>query len=173
MSKRDGSHLEFLDCEPTPKHDFTTYNARYICINDTSESNCNDVHLGGAEGTIVKLPQECGFAAYGVIHEIRPSANNTIPPQIRRRAPINGEVLEVSFSYDFTRVKRASIDDPVYIRIDYGSESTWYESIVDAPPVRRRGDSPTNRKRFWSEDEDIWKNSKSILCFSGTCGHDC
>lgn len=79
MSKRDGSHVQFLDCEPGRKHEMAFYTARYICTENSQESNCNDVHTGGAEGTIVKLPKEYGYATYGVVHKIEESPTKRIP----------------------------------------------------------------------------------------------
>ncbi|KAH8887925.1 hypothetical protein GQ53DRAFT_826912 [Thozetella sp. PMI_491] len=156
MAKRDGSHIEFLDCEPSTKQDLKVYTARYLCMNDSDESNCDDVHLEGAEGTIVKLPEECGYASYGVVHEIKPSEDTRVPHELRKRAPVDGVVHEVTFSYDFTRVKRATADDPVYVRIDYGSQAEWFQQAVNSPPAKKRSEGGTLKERFWSNNEALW-----------------
>ncbi|KAK3934339.1 hypothetical protein QBC46DRAFT_230034, partial [Diplogelasinospora grovesii] len=107
LDKRDGSHIELLDCEPgATKHDLKVHTVRYVCMDDSNDSNCDDIHLGGAEGTIVKLPPDCGFATHGVVHAIKPAADDSIPHELRARAPTNAAVYELSFSYDFGRVKR-------------------------------------------------------------------
>jgi hypothetical protein len=49
VSKRDGSHLEFLDCDSiTGEHRQTV---RYICTDDGPESNCDAMLQGGIAGT--------------------------------------------------------------------------------------------------------------------------
>ncbi|KAK3687975.1 mutanase [Podospora appendiculata] len=164
MSKRDGSHVEFLDCELTKKHDMTVHKARYICTDDSDESNCGDIHLGGAEGTVVKLPEECGYAMYGVVHTISESRDQRVSPELLRRLALRDTdtlpiVHELAFSYDFRNVRRASANDPVYVRIDYSSMSDWFYEVVDKPPSRKReavGDRKI-RKRFWSKSDDVWK----------------
>lgn len=159
LSKRDGAHVEFLDCEPGKKHDLKVHTARYVCTNYSEESNCDDVHVGGAVGTIVKLPEECGYATYGVVHDIRESSNQSIPHDIRKLVPrIDGLVREVSFSYDFRKVRRAAASDPVYVRIDYSSMSDWWSEVVDHAPESKRDLSSTILKRFWSASDDKWKD---------------
>lgn len=158
LSKRHGAHVEFLDCEPGKKvDDMAVYTARYICTDNTENSNCDDVHVGGAEGTVVKLPEECGYAAYGVVHEIKESSDQRVPPALRAdSAAENLVVHEVTFSYDFRRVRRAAEDDPVYVRIDYSSMSEWWSEIIDQPPSRKRDTDFV--KRFWSASDATWKS---------------
>lgn len=159
LSKRDGSHVEFLDCETSSKtHETTVYTARYICTNDSSDSNCDDLHLGGAAGTVVKLPEECGYASYGVVHEAKVSSNQSVPVDVLETIRGDMVVHEVSFSYDFRKVRRASQDDPVYVRIDYSSMSAWWRQVVDSAPSRKRDPGSDIRKRFWSQSDETWKN---------------
>lgn len=57
VSKREGSHLEFLDCDKiTGEHRQTV---RYICTIDGPDSNCDDMMLGGiaGTGTLISAPQ--------------------------------------------------------------------------------------------------------------------
>ena len=167
LTKRDGTHLEFLNCEPgTPKHAVnTTYTLQYICMDDSAESNCDAVHQGGAEGTIIKLPEGCGYATYGVVHDIRPAADNvTISRDLLKRAPANPVVHEMRFSYDFSRVKRGTSE--VYIRTDYAWDHEYWTDIVAASPMtkrshKREGDK-TVGKRFWSAKESVWRNRECL-----------
>ncbi|KAK4107593.1 carbohydrate-binding module family 24 protein [Canariomyces notabilis] len=130
LDSRDGSHMHILDldCDPAVlKHqDNETYTVRFVCTDDSADSNCDDIHLGGAKGTIVKLPSDCGFSGYCVVHTIKPVTDGAIAMShdLRARAPPNAAVHELSFSYDFSRVKRAVESDPVYIRIDYGTQNS-------------------------------------------------
>lgn len=157
LSKRDGSHIEFLDCEPGTKHDMTLHTARYVCTNNSTSSNCDDVHLGGAEGTVIKLPDECGYATYGVVHSIKESSDQGMPLSVRGITPDDAVVHELSFSYDFRKVRRATQDDPVYVRIDYASMSSWWQEVVDEAPSRKRDSASDKEKRFWSKSDDTWK----------------
>ncbi|KAL7921208.1 glycoside hydrolase family 18 protein [Trichoderma austrokoningii] len=110
LTARDDSHIQFLDCEPSEKRDAkSVYTARYICMDNSLQSNCDAVHEGGAVGTIVKLPEGCGFATYGVVKDIRPSANLTVEQELQKRAPsFNPPVYEMDISYDYSLIKRDS-----------------------------------------------------------------
>lgn len=172
LSRRDGSHIQFLDCDQTRKHDMKIHTARYICMDDTADSNCDAVHLGGAKGTIIKLPEECGYASYGVVHDIRLSANSRISHDLRKRAPLNPRVYELDFSYDFSLVKRddgddegskAKVDQSVYIRIDYAHNHDYWSQAVAAAPVTKRHLNQTLDKRFWSTSAQVWKNGRLCL----------
>lgn len=84
LTTRDESHIRFLDCDATlgKRETGRVYTTRYICLNDSEESNCDAVHENGADGTIVKLAEDCGFAEYGVVHEIRRSRNSTVTAEL-------------------------------------------------------------------------------------------
>ncbi|KAK4241773.1 hypothetical protein C8A03DRAFT_30078 [Achaetomium macrosporum] len=162
LATRDVTHLEFLNCEPSRKHDMKTYTLHYVCMDDSSDSNCDAVHEGGAEGTIIRLPEGCGYATYGVVHEIRPAVNVTVPEDVLKRAPANAVVYELEFSYDFKRVKRGSSD--VFIRIDYGWACEYWDTIVAGDPIRsKRGLDETLDKRFWSPKSNMWRNLISTV----------
>lgn len=166
LTSRDESHIQFLDCDAALEKRETgkIYTVRYICMNDSDQSNCDAVHENGAEGTIVKLPEDCGFAHYGVVHDIRSSENSTVSSELLKRAPPNPAVHEMDISYDFSRVKRDSGD--VYFRIDYGDIHSYWENVVAGEPVTKRDDdlsankTETTRsqyyKRFWSKDASNW-----------------
>ncbi|KAF7884611.1 uncharacterized protein EAF02_004947 [Botrytis sinoallii] len=157
LSKRDDSHIEFLDCEPTEKRDpKSIYTVRYVCMNDSTESNSDAVHQGGAEGTIVKLPEGCGFGTYGVVRAIRLSNNLTVEHELRQRTPSpNPPVYEMDITYDYTLVKRDS--GTVYVRIDYGDTVGYWNDIVLADAITKRGMNESVNKRFWSADAADWK----------------
>lgn len=157
LSKRDNSHIEFLNCESTEKRDpKLVYTVRYICMDDSPESNCDAVHQGGAEGTIVKLPEGCGFGTYGVVSAVRLSNNLTVEHELRQRTPSpNPPVYEMDITYDYTLVKRDS--GTVYVRIDYGDTVGYWNDIVLADAITKRGMNESINKRFWSADAADWK----------------
>jgi hypothetical protein len=166
LTSRDESHIQFLDCDSTvEKRDASSvYTVRYICMDESSDSNCDNIHEGGAKGTIVKLPEGCGFATYGVVTgDIRPSKNFTVEPELLKRTPsANPVVHEMSISYDYSLVKRASSD--VYVRIDYGdTRSYWVDVVQGAPVTTKRGFDDAEKvinetlyKRFWSKTASDW-----------------
>lgn len=67
LSKRDGSDYEFLDC-PTGTERQTV---RIFCNTDIAgHSNCHEIFEGGVEGTVIKLPDNCGPGTYAVAHSL-------------------------------------------------------------------------------------------------------
>lgn len=166
LTARDDSHIQFLDCEPSEKRDAKSiYTARYICMDDSLQSNCDAVHEGGAVGTIVQLPEGCGFATYGVVKDIRPSANLTVEQELQKRAPsLNPLVYEMDISYDYSLVKRDS--GTVYVRIDYGDSLGYWNDIVRADAITKRGVDESFDKRFWSPDAKTWADELNAIRYS-------
>lgn len=175
FDKRDGSHIELLDCDlGDAKHDHKVHTIQLVCTEDSETSNCDDVHLGGAEGTIVKLPADCGYADHGVVHSVKLAAESDMPQGLRVRALLNASVYALSFDYDFGRVKRAASGAPVYFRIDYGTQAAYWNTVVKAPADGVSANSKRDRrgtnaestsgsrkeKRFWSASQKTWQDSK-------------
>lgn len=153
INKRDGSHLEFVT--GAVHHGQASQTAHFICMDDSPDSNCDDMHLDGLEGTIIRMPDHIGFAQWAVAHHVTES-NFTIPHHLAKRAPTGAKVYELRYSYDFSKVKRDS--GPVYIRVDYSDSHTYYTDIVQAPH-QERGLEP----RFWSAISSVWKTLVSRL----------
>lgn len=151
LNKRDGSHIDFLYCDQ--ERDDGLGVAQLVCTDDSVGSNCNDMHAGGLKGTIIKMPENCGFATYAVAHSIVPSTNQTLPGHLRKRAPLNAVVYDLEYSYDFRLAKRDSGE--IYIRVDYSDSHDYYDRIVAADHQRR-----TLEPRFWSSSASVWKNCK-------------
>ncbi|KAM0465725.1 hypothetical protein ACHAPV_001782 [Trichoderma viride] len=166
LTARDDSHIQFLDCERSEKRDAkSVYTARYICMDDSPQSNCDAVHEGGANGTIVKLPEGCGFATYGVVKDIRLSTNLTVDHELQKRAPsLNPPVYEMDISYDYSLVKRDS--GTVYVRIDYGDSLGYWNDIVRGHAITKRGLDGSFDKRFWSPDAKTWADEFYSIRYS-------
>ncbi|KAG8164746.1 hypothetical protein KVR01_005021 [Diaporthe batatas] len=143
VNKRDGSHLEFLTGGMHHGQDAQT--THFVCMDNSATSNCNDMHLDGLEGTVLRMPDNMGFATYAVAHAAREVTNVTLPSRIARRAPPGARVYELEYSYNFSKVKRDSGD--IYLRVDYSDTHTYYTDIVQAP----------HQKRFWSTISSVWK----------------
>lgn len=153
LSKRDGSHVHFLDCDQHRGDGRST--ARFVCNNSSDNSNCDDMHQGGLAGTILKMPEECGFATYAVGHAVYTSSSQNLPKHLERRAPPNAVVYDLEYSYDFSLTKRDSGD--VFVRIDYSDSHDYYDQVVSAVH-QKRGVHP----RFWSKATSVWKSRMSI-----------
>jgi len=149
LNKRDGSHVDFLSCNQ--KRDDGPGIAQFVCMDDSESSNCNDMNAGGLAGTIMRMPEDCGFAKYAVAHSVVPSLDQTLPDHLKKRAPSNAAVYDLEYSYDFTLAKRDSGD--IYLRVDYSDSHDYYNQIVAADHQKR-----TLKPRFWSSSASIWKN---------------
>ena len=147
-NKRDGSHLEFIT--RGLHHGQDPQATHFVCMDDSPDSNCNDMLLGGIEGTVLRMPDEMGFAQWAVAHTIR-ETNFTTPRHLSKRAPTGAKVYELEYSYNFSKVKRDSGD--VYLRVDYSDSHTYYTDIVQAPHQKKRDLEP----RFWSTISSVWK----------------
>lgn len=161
LNKRDGSHIEFLTPGMHLGQDRQT--AQFVCMDDSEHSNCNDIHLDGVEGTIIRLPDEQGFATWAVAHAITPLATG-VPEHLRKRSPPNATVFELEYSYDFSLSKRDA--GPIYIRVDYSDSHDYFEDVVAAKPDRsitkRDAESTDHLSRRWfAHPLAQWKASES------------
>jgi hypothetical protein len=147
VNKRDGSHLEFIDCDRVQGEHRQT--VRYICLNDGAGSNCNDMLLDGIEGTVLKMPENCGPGTYAVAHKVGQSPNQSRPAHL---LGISGQVMELTFDYNFGLVKRDGGD--IFLRIDYSSVPSYWDDIVDEPGSLKKRDEL--RTRGFGKD-DWWK----------------
>ncbi|GKT51071.1 killer toxin subunits alpha/beta [Colletotrichum spaethianum] len=152
VDKRDGSHLEFLTRgNDTELEAGQTHVTHLVCMEDNPAiSNCDDMHEGGLEGTILKMPAGLGFAKYVVAHSLH-ETNYSLPGHVVKRAPQGARIWELAYSYDFSRVKKRD-DGDVYFRVDYASTNKYYTDIVQAKHQRR-----DLQPRFWSKISSVWK----------------
>ncbi|KAF5671745.1 hypothetical protein FHETE_3958 [Fusarium heterosporum] len=163
FSKRDGSHIEILDCPSITESGRQT--ARIFCSNDDLDSNCDDVLEGGIDGTVVRMPDGCGPGSYVVAHSIMRSEDQRLPGHLVKRMPPGKEVMDFEFSYDFGLIKRGA--DDIYLRIDYSNMPGYWEEIVDRPGyVSKRSLHPRHLsqrdlldKRFFSDNSQDWADA--------------
>lgn len=76
VNKRDGSHLEFVTSGTHYGQALQT--AHFVCIDDSEDSNCDDINLYGLRGKILRMPDGLSFAKYAVAHSVSVS-NYTVP----------------------------------------------------------------------------------------------
>ncbi|PKY09339.1 hypothetical protein P168DRAFT_324321 [Aspergillus campestris IBT 28561] len=150
LSKRDGSHVEFVDCPSITSSE--RQKTRLICTTDEEDSNCDDILDGGLEGTVVRMPDNCGPGSYAVAHSLSPSGNQTLPPSLTKRMASSRKVMDLEFSYDFTLMKRS--DEKVQLRVDYSNLPGYWDTVVDEPGEKSKRDIID--KRFFSSDSASW-----------------
>ncbi|KAI0890230.1 chitotriosidase-1 [Annulohypoxylon maeteangense] len=147
LNRRDGSHVEFISRgvhdgqEPQVAH--------FVCMVDSVDNNCDAMHENGIKGTILRMPDDMGFAQWSVAHSVRES-NLTIPSHLSKRVPPNAKVWELEYSYNFSNVRRDVGD--IYFRVDYSDNHKYYHDVVQAAH-QKRGVEP----RFWSKISSVWK----------------
>lgn len=173
FEKRDGSHLELFDCPDTQPEDFGTQNLKAICVGGTpEENNCEDILLGGVEGTVVRLPANCGPDTYVRAVSFKPSSNATFPNSIQKRHPNANKVYELQYDYQFKKLRRDGGE--IYFRADLSNHPGYWDEIVAASP-----DSPVKRsaenwrhldRRFWSSSWEDWQKRFNSLLTKGNEG---
>ncbi|KAI0398768.1 chitotriosidase-1 [Xylaria palmicola] len=147
LNRRDGSHVEFITGGTHDGQELQV--AHFVCMDDTAESNCDDMYEGGVEGTVLRMPDDMGFAQWAVAHSVRAS-NLTVPQHISTRAIPDSVVWELEFSYDFSKVKRDAGD--IFFRVDYSDNHQYYQDVVRAAHQKRELEP-----RFWSTISSVWK----------------
>jgi hypothetical protein len=168
LNKRDGSHMTFLSCEDITTAEKQT--TRLVCMDDSEDSNCDDILLDGIEGTIIKMPENCGPGTYAVAHSLETSANQEAADHILAGKPFRRSIMDLTFHYDFSLVKRA--DEPVYLRVDYSNVYDYWKTIVDSDGEKRKRTTPAPRspleKRFFSGNVVSWASRFDDLTSANT-----
>lgn len=113
--KRDGSHVEVVDCSSISAAGIQK--VRILCTNDSEDSNCDDVLDGGLKGTVVRMPDGCGPGQYAIAHSISQSSDQRLHADLEERRAGFRPVMDFEFSYDFANIKRS--ESPVLLRVDY------------------------------------------------------
>lgn len=159
LDKRDGSHWDVYNCEDAVTDGEHT--VQMVCTDDSADSNCYKIGLGsGVPGTILELPKHCGPMRYAVAKDMRPAASQEIPHRIVKRSGLSASkkhvVYDLTFDYDFARVRRDSGEE-TQVRIDYSNEEGYWDAIVDkaADKKRRRARSLDSLPDF-DGDHQLW-----------------
>lgn len=158
LDKRDGSHIEFLDCDSI-KDSKEKQVTRIVCTNDGPSSNCDDMLEDGLPGTVIKLPQSCKIASWAVARSLEISSNQTLPHRLQGRMAAPRYVMDLTFDFNFGLVKRA--DSDIYLRVDYSNLRGYWNLAVDSDGDKKRRDLKTYNKRFFSDNEASWLSGES------------
>ncbi|KAF7184582.1 hypothetical protein CNMCM7691_005766 [Aspergillus felis] len=170
---RDGSHLEVFDCPDTHPDDFSVQRAKAVCVGGTDEdNNCEDILLGGVEGTVVRLPAHCGPDVYVRAVSFQRSSNSTMPHRLQKRHPTAYKVYDFHYDYDFHQLRRDGGE--VYFRADLSNHPGYWKEVVAAAhdsAVKRTADNWRQLdRRFWSESNEDWLKRFNSLLVQGNTG---
>ncbi|KAK8131958.1 glycosyl hydrolases family 18 protein-like protein [Apiospora kogelbergensis] len=148
LRKRDGSHLEAFSCPSPLPDDYSTQTVKLACMLE-ADDNCEDLLLGGARGTVVRLPEDCGpdewvravsFKQVGNIEEHR------LPSELVKRAPAKSRVYELRYDYNFRKLRRDGKE--VYVRMDTSDHPGYWDAVVASKSPNRKRDDPAQWREF-------------------------
>lgn len=149
LDKRDGSHWELYDC---PDRSFitedSTVTVRAVCTDDSDDSNCHTLFLGGVSETVVEMPPHCGIGRYAMAISMEPAASQNVSKTLVKRLVKRRSVLQraptiydFTFDYNFAILHGRDSSD-VQVRIDYSEDPGYWKAFVDNAP----GNDPMKAK---------------------------
>ncbi|KAJ7864454.1 hypothetical protein B0H14DRAFT_2736332 [Mycena olivaceomarginata] len=107
------------------------------CSKSLSDSECSHVMIGGAEHTIVKMPDNCGRGPYARIASLTPHPNQDIlSPYHQSQKPSTEQVYSLKFDYNFAAIPASN--GPIYMRADVTDMPDYWDTVVESPPERKR-----------------------------------
>lgn len=147
LDKRDGSHLDVFDCPDTHPDDFGVQSLRAVCTEESPDNNCQDILLGGAENTVLRLPPGCGPDVYVRAVSFSRLENATAPAHLTKRLVNDPKVYEIRYDYDFGKVRekkerqkrdlnaRADGCGDIYFRVDSSDQQNYWHGESIYPGV--------------------------------------
>ncbi|KAJ7131799.1 hypothetical protein C8R43DRAFT_895506, partial [Mycena crocata] len=122
------------DCHPTSDK---PQSVLMYCSKSSASSECSHVLIGGAEHTIVKMPQNCGRGPYARIASLAPHARQDILSSYHQlKKPADEPVYSLTFDYNFAAIPAAN--GPIYMRADVTDMPDYWDTVVESPPERKR-----------------------------------
>lgn len=167
LRRRDGSHLEPFECPNPDPSDFSTQTVKLVCMVG-AESNCEDIMKGGAHGTIVRLPENCGpddWVRVVSFKKLTDVEQDRIPKKSVKRAPIIPTVYQLRYDYNFRKLRRDGGE--IYVRLDSSVHPGYWDAIVasdEGAPSKKR--SPEEWREFhmeWFERRGFTDGSEQEL----------
>ncbi|KAI2463541.1 family 18 glycosyl hydrolase [Annulohypoxylon bovei var. microspora] len=141
LDKRDGSHWELYDCpDRSSMTEDSRVTVRAVCTDDSDDSNCHTLFLGGVPETVIEMPPHCGIGRYAMAVSMEPAADQNVSRTLARRL-IKREsnlqrtptIYDFTFDYDFSILHGRDSSD-VQIRIDYSEDPGYWKAFVDNAP---------------------------------------
>lgn len=82
---------------------------------DDPDSDCAHTFIGGAEHTIISLPNSCGLGPFARIVTLKPHTDQSVLPlHHSSKKPQNEQVYALHFDYDFSVIPESN--GPIYMR---------------------------------------------------------
>ncbi|UKZ63160.1 uncharacterized protein TrAtP1_004390 [Trichoderma atroviride] len=175
LDKRQGSHLDVFDCPDTHPDDFSVQSLRAVCTDESPGNNCQDILLGGAENTVLRLPPDCGPDDYVRVVSFSRLENATAPAHLTRRLANAPKIYEIRYDYDFGKVRekkerqqrgldaRADGCGDIYFRVDTSDQPNyWHEIVRSSPQGKIEKRSPQDWRQFhldWFQQHGFMNNT--------------
>ncbi len=133
MDKRDGSHWELVGCDAEQHERRRTVQA--VCTDDSEQSNCDDIFLGGVAATVVRMPRGCGPGKYAIAVSMEPASHEALPHGYRKRLEkrynvTRPRVYDYTFDYDWEPVTKRDDASQMLLRIDYSDDPGYWGTVV-------------------------------------------
>ncbi|KAJ6523143.1 hypothetical protein DFH09DRAFT_1421136, partial [Mycena vulgaris] len=149
------SNWVITSCHPTSDK---PQSVPMYCSKGSSNSGCSHVMIGGAEHTIVKMPQNCGRGPYARIAGLDLHLDqNILSSYHQSKKPADEPVYLLRFDYNFAAIPAAN--GPIYMRADLTDMPDYWDTVVESPP------EPTLSCRLAERrlDERWWGTFKNWL----------
>lgn len=144
LHRRDGSDLEAFDCPNPARGDYGLQHFKVVCMTDHDINDCEDINLGGAKGTIIRLPPECGpdeWVRVVSFTRLEKYSTDHLPSHLSERAPQQPKVYEIHYDYNFSQ--RRQEDSVIFIRVDSSVHPGYWNAVVKSDP--EPGTNPTSQ----------------------------
>ncbi|KAG9952210.1 glycoside hydrolase family 18 protein, partial [Aureobasidium melanogenum] len=160
LRKRDGSHLETFDCPKPANGDYGVQTLKAVCMTESDDHNCEDILKGGAYGTLLRLPEDCGPDTFGRVVSFKQIQQYTLPPHLQPRALPEPKVYEIRYDYNFRKLRRDGKE--IYMRMDASNHPGYWDAIVASKPGKLKRDS-----QDWREEHMEWFNEMTQITKRG------
>lgn len=138
LRRRDGSHLEAFECPNPDPSDYSTQTVKLVCMEE-GENNCEHVLAGGAHGTVVRLPENCGPDEWVRVVSFEQVEADAVPGELVKRAPVDFKVYQLRYDYNFRQLRRAGSE--IYVRLDVSDHPGYWDAIVSSTTSTSKRDS--------------------------------
>lgn len=135
LRRRDGSHLETFDCPNPDPSDYSTQRLKVVCMVE-EDNNCEDILIGGARGTVVRLPEDCGPDDYVRVVSFKQVEEFSLPSKLVKRVPQSHKVYEIRYDYNFRQLRRGGGE--VYVRFDSSDHPGYWDGIYQHDSKREK-----------------------------------
>ncbi|KAI4763235.1 glycoside hydrolase [Aureobasidium sp. EXF-3400] len=160
LRKRDGSQMEAFECPTADAGDYTAQTLKAVCLADGDDNNCEDILKGGAYGTLLRLPEDCGPDTFGRVISFNRIQDYKLPSHLQKRAPSEERVYEIRYDYNFRRLRRDGKE--IYMRMDASNHPGYWDAIVASKPGKAK-----RNHQDWRDEHFEWFDEKTRVTKRG------